>query len=87
MGPWYFFGRIERSSSAMEPFSALCAYTYDVLPVRKGVEYDVLEVSADGTRWRARDPGEFYLPTLIILEGRVGWMPAKFCDVLEGNVH
>eukprot|EP01127_Copromyxa_protea_P018589 TRINITY_DN5879_c0_g1_i1.p1 TRINITY_DN5879_c0_g1~~TRINITY_DN5879_c0_g1_i1.p1 ORF type:complete len:217 (-),score=32.37 TRINITY_DN5879_c0_g1_i1:44-694(-) len=55
-----------------EEFSVLCAYTFNVLPVRVNEEYEILEVSPDGTKWRARRAN-----------GQIGWIPARYCRRLE----
>lgn len=44
---------------------------FDVIPLQKGKEYIILEVSKDGFKWKAKDS-----------RGRVGWIPAHYCRAL-----
>jgi hypothetical protein len=44
---------------------------FDVIPLQKGREYLILEVSKDGTKWKAKDH-----------KGRVGWIPAHYMRAL-----
>lgn len=44
---------------------------FDVIPLQKGREYLILEVSKDGLKWKAKDH-----------RGRIGWIPAHYMRAL-----
>jgi len=53
-------------------FTVTGVENFDVIPLQKGKEYVILEVSKDGFKWKARDS-----------KGRIGWIPAHYCRALD----
>jgi len=56
------------------PFEARALKDLDVHPIEVGVEYTVVEVSEDGSRFGAQ-----------LADGSIGWFPAKYVRILESR--
>lgn len=61
----------ERKNEKKRKFNVTGIENFDVIPLQKGKEYIILEVSKDGFKWKAKDS-----------RGRVGWIPAHYCRAL-----